>query len=140
MEEKYYTPTIDEFHFGFEYEIFEDFDVHEEKSWHKQVYGINGYDQERIDHVSPNDMGKVRVKYLDHDDIVECGWASGGLKNCNFTKGNYILTYLDISYTEKSHKVNIQFCSDDNNLNLFYGTINNKSELKKLMKQLWIEK
>ena len=72
---KYYTPEIEEFHVGFEYEVYEDFDYYPEKSWHTQVYGKDGSDMERIGYVSGFDMSIFRVKYLNHEDITSLGWT-----------------------------------------------------------------
>lgn len=89
-ENKYYTPCIEEFHIGFEYELFYDLIRHKDPStankWNKQVY--NGLDfltiynryidgkfvgTERVldlfdKHIAEN---LLRVKYLDELDILD---------------------------------------------------------------------
>jgi len=133
MDNKYYTPEIEEFHVGFEYEIFEDFDTLPERVWHKQVYGKNGTDPEQMDYVTPiqSMMSKFRVKFLDQEDIENCGWepVKYNTVDCWVLNNNYLfwfgLTVVIINKPESQ---------------VFRGTIKNKSELKKLMQQLNIKR
>lgn len=139
MENKlYYTPTIEEFHVGFECElrnssgpIFE---------W--EPFKIIGVDDGEI---SGNLMDwsfydtrtaikdeQIRVKYLDKSDIESLGWRFGTNdyvfpENKNVTYGQYKLLF-------NNNELEIIHLSGT----LFRGIIKNKSELKKLMKQLSI--
>ena len=77
---------------------------------------------------------RIRVKYLDEEDIIECGFAKDfGWQEINppFKFGNFYLFYDDdrIVISEGS-----PYIPDA----IFIGTIKNKSELKRLMKQLGI--
>lgn len=121
--EKYYTPLIEEFHVGFEYEIFEDWDTQPEKTWWKQVYGENGYNPENMGFVDNFLIieNLVRVKYLDEQDIEELQLSK-----------NVFITL------ENDYDVEVYIGSRDIEHRHFSGTIKNKSELKKLMQQLGI--
>ena len=73
---KYYQPTIEEFHIGFEYESF---GLHVmNQTWAKMVID-NGTYQGSDDGDSDwyeigRNLDKVRVKYLDREDIEDEGW------------------------------------------------------------------
>ena len=150
MENKYYTPTIEEFHVGFEIEV-----LVEDVGWIKVPYMKNyllGKGKPDIINVHNNlKEGVIRVKYLDQEDIeslgfndfkhaasdwyklekrVPDGFASSGYWNCfrlcHFADENKIkIMAYEYSFNEKE-------------TTLFQGTIKNKSELKKLMFQLGI--
>ena len=144
-KDKYYTPEIEEFHVGFEYEqILEPYEVNkpETKKWTKVKYSGNinsiggsvvffqGYD--------------VRVKHLDREDIESLGFVYDKTSTKNqwkFYKGNIGLMYrpktnqigtctLDPMKSDFMKKHSI----DDKHV--FMLTIKNKSELKKLLKML----
>ena len=126
MKDKYYTPSIEEFHVGFEYE----YDG-------KCVFRI-GMSISFMDYLISN--GKIRVKYLDQEDIESLGFdldstveqESFYVKG-NFMKGDeYRLIYRDEERTTEIHSTN------DNNPNSFFGIIKNKSELKKILKQIGV--
>jgi len=137
MEEnknKYYQPKIEEFHIGFEYEIFEDFDMLPKKEWMKQVYGDNGHNPENMDFVSVNCLEKFRVKYLDREDIESLEWSD---KKHPYQYKLGDLQEYELGYYDSAHSV-IYIEKDGNEI--FVGIIKNKSELKKLMKQLRITK
>lgn len=77
MENKYYTPSIEEFNVGFRYEW--RFDPKEfwksgEATWIKKEYNqcfIENPDTP-CQNINEND---IRVKYLDREDIEELGWC-----------------------------------------------------------------
>lgn len=136
--EKYYTPDLEEFHVGFEYEIFEDFDCLPEKEWHDQVYGKNGSNHENMDYVG-GDMNKFRVKHLDREDIesfklVYAGWKRvshdyyGKIKNRDVSvhvfKDNTVTVSVRLDGMIESECTNI--------------IIKNKSELKRILKQVGV--
>ena len=87
---EYYTPTIDEFHVGFEYE--EEDTIYTDKGWYtkksnvfkKCVYGNDSYIQNYYlnERVKRNlFVNKIRVKYLDKDDIEELGFTQVPVNN-----------------------------------------------------------
>ena len=126
----YYTPTIEEFHIGFEYEEYQFL----ERNW-KTV---------KCEFIKPNttiDPKWFRVKYLDQSDIESLGWESKG--KSHFIKSDWILRkfedgliiYLDYYAGKLEHS----WMYEDSVKILFEGTIKNKSELIKLMQQLNIK-
>lgn len=146
-QDKYYTPTIEEFYIGFEYEVKqgftdgtvktqEDFD---EAIWRKEVIELGG-DLVYINRAlngrnAEKGLSGIRVKYLDKEDIESLGWIhkESGNKPHYYTlpspkdiyrlywfEGGLVVS-IDNTITEKYS---------------FRGIIKNKSELIKLMKQL----
>jgi hypothetical protein len=144
LNSKYYTPTIDEFHVGFEYEW---------NGWKEkgifgkcQVEDIYYFDELRDDLF----YGEVRVKYLDREDIESLRHKN----NDGFTTffkvrsedDNEIVfqtywveedQYLDEEYIYWDIKYN-RIKITHKSKTLFWGKIKNKSELKVLLKQLGI--
>ena len=146
---KYYTPSIEEFHVGFEHERMNG------DRWEKDVlvagdmYGTiaKGYENEfeEID----KGMRDVRVKYLDQEDVESLGFKL--LKNYSVEQ-EYQSRITDDSWYELNVDdkeeypclvsiecwVNITKSTSNRDV-MFTGTIKNKSELKKLLKQLGID-
>lgn len=141
-ESKYYTPEIEEFHFGFEYEF-----ITTEGEFKKYITNYTSIEEivAVINH--SEDFSKVcRVKYLDKEDIEELGWKMNGY----ISQGDNTFYYLNSEVypdypalyedheliIEKDNKITIidhEGITKVNRIN-----IKNKSELKKLMKQLEI--
>jgi hypothetical protein len=136
MDEKYYTPEIEEFHEGFVFEYNPAPSL--SKEWVPvKISGLNWFPSER----QLVEL-KIRVKYLDQADIEELGWK---FKEMNVIVGTNIDSYIftkggfDLYFVKHKQTISIH---DPHQLKvigrLFHGTINNKSELKRLMKQLGI--
>ena len=149
MENKYYTPELEEFHVGFEYEYFEN------GKWRSiEVYDIDfEYDTKLLKEK------RYRVKYLDQEDIESLGFSYektmslGSLRKSYWTGDDKvvgrILTKEDGSmmcwnmaiHVFKNNHVKIEAqMSDAETYTFFEGIIKNKSELKKLLKQIGYEK
>jgi ribosomal protein S17 len=83
----YYTPEIEDFHVGFEFEQFEDYDVPgKEKEWHKWVFGKNGSDNpENMNYPCPFGINNktIRVKCLDQEDFESLGFSKVEEKDPN---------------------------------------------------------
>ena len=131
---KYYTPEIEEFHIGFEYERHQ----YEDGNWFK--YTVE--ERDILDHAEK----EIRVKYLDKEDIESLGFKEKSLKYYIFNEPSGKLPYwnkviLDFRWSYKDISI-IGIRADDLGMEegiLFRGNIKNKSELKKLLKQLNIE-
>lgn len=135
--EKYYTPRIEEFHDGFEFE----YNVYNEEideftnMWEKSKFDSRsglGHDMTHF----LND-GQVRVKYLDQEDIESLGWKYNNDYNegkvfKKFTNDKYYVLYF------KDNIIEIDYLNNAFENGVFKGTIKNKSELKNLLKQLQI--
>lgn len=150
---KYYTPELEEFHIGFEYEILEDWDTYPEPTWWPQVYGTNGNSPENIGYVDKNTLVDIRVKYLDEQDIKDLGWEFHSTnKMVTWFKGKEewfgktipcspLYKYWDylLKFDPKYSSVQIECKTSNGDSEIFFeGIIKNKSELKRLMKQLGI--
>jgi hypothetical protein len=114
---KYYTPEIEEFHVGFEYENYYN-DI-----WHSKEFGESA---DTLRHLTdyPN-----RVKHLDREDIESLGGVHD-TGDCYDFGERWMVSWF-------SHDGRVEIY-DEENENGFSGTIKNKSELKKLLKQLGI--
>jgi len=172
MENKYYTPTIDEFHVGFTYErndgndwypvvsnIGDMMDVQTMLSKaNLQKIAITCKDEKEFlaktgAHALPIGMtlktilnnpitfcDRIRVKYLDREDIESLGWeykstfidADGDNAHLFIKPGGYNLK------VECDNHITI-WLENLSSVVFFRGTIKNKSELKKLMQQLNIK-
>ena len=137
-QNKYYTPDISELFNDFEYEYFQG------DKWNTEGFTI--YSPVLVkDILDRLKLGMVRVKYLDSQDIEECGFnifekeslyspnAISYHKKHGF--GEFYIEYIDYDYptriTYKRNNERFEYC-------MFEGFIKNKSELKKLLKQLGI--
>lgn len=135
MENKYYTPNIEDFHIGYcNYEILSEY------IWTKQPPLDNSYDFNEVYNLFNEGKNNfIRVKYLDIQDIESLGWVeSQPLNNFDdvelnyYKKENYSLLFYE--------KLNYIFISDIKNYNaLFKGTCKSINELRKIMKWLNIQ-
>ena len=131
VDNKYYTPTIEEFHVGFEFEV-----NYTDEGWTKEVF-CSG-EGRNIDSVSKLKafLGRAkfkeayRVKHLDREDIESLGFVfKGGDTHLTYHYGGYAITH-----TPSNNKINIYYYDGSEFVNAI--TIKNKSELKRLLKQL----
>lgn len=133
---KYYTPTIEEFHVGFEFEsnyaLFGD-----TNQWNKVTLNIKEYNWFWHSYLHNAVETEFRVKYLDKEDIESFGFKEDksnstpdrlNLELCKngFTLG--IVLYDKIELIIYKYKVKEEI--------LFRGIIKNKSELKKILTQI----
>lgn len=130
MENKYYTPTIEEFHIGFEFEI-----LTENKYW--ETTYIGKYELNTIAaNINSNFKDYYRVKYLDKEDIESFGF-SNVIGDIYFLKVGKL---FPVKLQQLEYNKIIIFYPEYFNRGeiLFQGIIKNKSELKVLLKQLSI--
>lgn len=144
MNNKYYTPTIEEFHVGFQYEE-EIYNANGNPSWYKEVLDwADDLNKIRSD-INSN---LIRVKYLDRENIESLGFTNVCNNEDFIFESNK--TYLGIS-TGDDRKYYIDYCINRNWMLIYFksnngfecqvfdGIIKNISELKKLLSQLNIE-
>lgn len=146
MENKYYTPTIEEFYVGFEYEHLTGF----EKVFKPVIFDIEkmvtcfiepGVDSKGVYSETTCILGiqkciqnnQCRVKYLDKEDIQSLGWE-GHDDYYTHSGGRYKLV---IETFDTYQSILIESLSGFKYYN-YLDSIKNKSELKKLMQQLGI--
>ena len=158
MKDKYYTPEIEELYPGFEIRLCTEKEI---KPFIVSSGLIEGmvYDLTAVKGgviYNGKDRGKrmsdrevewrnnhIKVKYLDQEDIESLGWIySSTRKEWEIWTKNRDL-YYGIKEQHVDGKYDIFFIQTNKEIHiptiLFKGTIKNKSELKKLMKQLGID-
>ena len=154
MDKEYYTPAVEEFHVGFEYE--QNYDIvltaqelaEQESTWDTKVFEVKDY--EFIEHLVKTEY--VRVKHLDREDIKSLGWdytrtqyglvhrftRDGGVSD--MAKGTFILVFnsekflVTIIFEEENFGIPVDSVQ---RFVLFDGRLENKNELKTLMK--WVQ-
>jgi hypothetical protein len=133
--DKYYTPEIEEFHVGFEFE-YNDPDT--QSSFEKQIFNWQWADivYDDHEHELENFHQLYRVKYLDEEDIENLGF----IKSKAFLQHG-IKTYEleDIRlYYHSTVNSNFKFIEliKKKSSYIITGIIKNKSEFKKLLKQI----
>lgn len=142
MKDKYYTPEIEEFHVGFEFES-NYINYSKNGEWTKVTLkeDLNNEDIAWFytSYVGDAVPTEFRVKHLDQEDIESCGWElhniNTGLKDTlNFHKnGKYI------HFNLKSGEIMIHNEGEyEDHFSWFNGTIKNKSEFKRILKQIGI--
>lgn len=147
-DKKYYTPTIEEFHVGFEYQEMMA-NAHGKEVWHlKSISKLLD-----IESLSSMIYAKwIRVKHLDREDIESLGWINHNDRGMQENYGDRFGVISDRG--KKSYILNIWYTKQEFNYgvrvhisfknqpyvaeDIFHGYLKNKSELKKIMKQLGI--
>lgn len=149
MENRYYTPDLEEFHPGFPYEY---------RTTRSLLFFDNSngeWKYERFDARSNQEGGteisdieyliegkNIRVKHLDQKDIESLGWEKIREDTFEMKLPEYrgmldVLVHLVLRET-------LLICVGDSETpysdwrTLFTGTVKNKSELKKVMKMIGI--
>jgi hypothetical protein len=122
---KYYTPNIDEFCSGFEYEIFNEKWIPAEVSYQ--------YSFEESDN-------KVRVKYLDVDDLVHLGFQLYGENNNvkvfrKMIENIKISSFIEIHYSLVGSEPFVSIFENEI-VRLDSCFVKNKHELKFLLNRL----
>jgi len=129
---RYYTPSIEEFHVGFKYELKSE---GEEglKEWRVRTI-------ERADFIGliesysrqSNFSEKVRVKYLNSEDLKSLGFErTTKAEDVIWRKPDSIAVIIEAGYKD-GYIIH-------NGARTFRGEIKNKSELKRLLSQLGIK-
>jgi hypothetical protein len=144
-QNKYYTPSIEEFHVGFEYEEVE---IGTKDKFNKTILdswnGLVGYYDGSTDlYEIARGRKVVRVKYLDQEDIESLGFK---LNPYGCQGDNLFFELKNKDFPEKGGYEFIELILKSNNLLMIIDStgavrcldivIKNKSELKKLMEQL----
>lgn len=127
---KYYTPSLEEFHIGFEYEY------RDLCGWHSEEFSsFDTYDGDgaMVDWCPREDnLERFRVKFLDEQDFIDLGFIKSetdSLGYIYFTKSSYTIAYYPPT-------IFIEIDNEESPFQKFIGTIKNKSELIKLLTQL----
>lgn len=130
---KYYTPSIEEFNIGFEYEGMVDY--YKDKY---EVFIVKNTEDliQRMKTYQSQDMDWIKIKYLDKEDIESLGFtyikdvfSLNKLTVQSYKKDNIILYH-----TSELNKIMITYSNED--IIVSSISIKNKSELIKLLKAL----
>ena len=149
MEKKYYTPELEEFYVGFEFESKRgayDGTVKTKEQFDSEQWQYDFCSEGDFVYIeraltgtnAKNGLCHLRVRYLDREDIESLGFDHDSTVEGEsfFIKGNMIDGEIRLVFRpEDMHNVDIE---SEIGAGDFYGTIKNKSELKKLLKQLGI--
>ena len=140
---KYYTPEIEEFYVGFEFEQEER--VIGSTIMVKQIIKIPEDISLAFEMYNESDEAEIRVKYLDREDIESLEFLFTGKAVCDwyekegsFEIGNWTSYKVQLLHDVKNNWVKVIALDCGEEVEIFQGTIKNKSELKKLLKQLGI--
>jgi len=145
MSDTHYTPTIDEFHDGFEYERmngdrWEEAEFDSTDGWGTLAHGYEN-EYEEID----KGLRTVRVKHLDREDIESLGFKHIGdavdiwyAIEGRFDMGSWTCYRMQMHYGRTDNRMYIVAKDLPDDHKVFEGIIKNKSELVKLMKQIRI--
>ncbi len=150
MENKYYTPTIEEFHVGFGYEYISNnicgyHSKFDSSNWTKYEFKAGSTEDEPseidcIEYAIKKENCDIRVKYLDKEDVESLGWKFDGKStyklNCYSLSGQ--LEYQNIEIEQNHEDVCMGEWKYYDEL-VFRGKIKNKSELNRIMNQLNIK-
>lgn len=146
-EDKYYTPEIQEFHIGFMFE-YKTFQGEKEEIWEsmsvgEDTFSLNSY-------TNPFKI-KTRVKYLDGDDIMSLGFEVANdegntYKSLNKLRGlsagddrTLFVQHECFRTPAGQMRINTWVWWQENRgteITVFEGSIKNKSEFRKLLKQI----
>lgn len=162
---KYYTPKIEDFYVGFEYEAaatFTDGTVKTQEQfdnaiWSKEVFGIGDapYVERalRSRNADANRCG-IQVRYLDQLDILELDWkliigenpiacddfyGSNPVEGLQYEINDWRLVHFNETKNTTIYYMNNEWFKKGVIQYFFVGKIKNKNELKILMKQLNIK-
>ena len=137
-DNKYYTPTIDEFGHGFQYEIKLEgpnnlksgTSIH----WIPFTFGAGPFGNTFAEVEDYLIKGIVRVPYLSKEDIQAEGWEleEQGKGVQYYRKGKYTL-----EFDSRDHSVEIQFNGYEDKIR-FCGKIKNASEFKRILKMIGV--
>lgn len=146
-ENKYYAPSIEEFHDGFEFELFN----YDKEEYQKEALGFKDFYSPIITEQIKNN--KCRVKFLDKEDIEAEGFEydnnhepipprkdSLELPKSYFKDDQLCTGQLWIlSHYAKDNIIWIEYIKDCGSEGyLFKGKINNKSEYKRVLKMIGV--
>ena len=137
VDTNYYTPGIEEFYIGFEYEFKDYLDDIDKTLFKWETFTIIDGDEIQ-DVVFQTDHNNIRVKYLDKEDRNLKYWEQED-ESIIYRKNNYVIVFWKNAH-KSDYKTNIYIKQETGlGMHSFKGECKNKSELKVILKQLNIK-
>ena len=145
--EKYYTPELSELHIGFEVEKAVYIST---EPYYPSPSVLDSWKKVTINHpimmsICSWGTSEFRVKYLDQQDIEECGFTYTGksidswfIKEGLFEINGWTSYCIRLHYGEHDHRMVILAMDLNEEVILFQGIIKNKTEFKKVIKMLLV--
>ena len=128
---KYYTPEIEDFHVGFEYQSEED---PYNSIWENQKIETYRDLANAMEYYGNDADVDVRVKHLDREDIESLGFEE------DLGQEHYSIEFEENEIRMESlHPDGLYRIEIKEPRQLMFFTIKNKSELKKILKQIGIQ-
>jgi hypothetical protein len=139
-EEKYYKPESGEFKDGFEYEYLEG-----NNRWIEDSV-LSVFDPTTMELIQDSfNQGELRVKHLDKSDIEDVGWEFTGKGVADWYKiegdfdiGNWTAYEAVMIHDSSCDWVKIHVLDRGEEVEIFQGTIKNKSVFKQVLKMIGI--
>ncbi len=135
--DKFYQPKLKEFTDGFRYEHY----IPIQEAWAKERFYLNSSHINIVKYVdiqTEDTLLKVRVKSLDHDDIIEAGWEESNKDDLGrYTY--YKLSRYEITKFNDSDEVIITDDDEEDWVTYFRGSIKNYNKLLDVMEMLGID-
>ena len=152
MEDKYYTPTIEEFHVGFEYYVDNKLYIITDVVLKLMLNAIteDTFEGKYGQGTLRLNIDNVRVKYLDQEDIESLGWEHDYNLEPIPNRENDSVFYGYILEQDGGETQYLLFHFNDGEVwiekiincagqgNIFKGQLKNKSELKRVLKQVGV--
>ena len=136
MKKQYYTPRLKEFKTGFRYEHY----IPSKEVWAKETFYLNEKHINIINYVdiqTENTLLKVRVRHLDHYDMIEAGWKEN---TATFSEGRLYYSLDNLECYLENEKLCIYPENSDNESYCFKGIVKNYNQLLDVMEMLGINK
>lgn len=131
---KYYTPSIEEFHIGFEFEYLAVPRIKENNGYIKSIFDFSWSISDILHRII--DFNCLRIKYLDKVDIESLGFTY--IKDVfslnKLTVQSYKKDDIILYHTSELNKIMITYSNED--IIVSSISIKNKSKLIKLLKAL----
>lgn len=133
-KDKYYIPEIEELHVGFECEFTQFAGPGLPNTWGKMIINSNILSQHQVGNMETflaTDC--IRVKYLDREDVKSLGFGIDQRGDWSKRFGD---TDIYISFhTGPERPIWVEITKENGDM-LFDGQLKNKSELKRILKQI----
>lgn len=146
MDNKHYTPDINEFHPGFQYESHGITDSTKDK-WKTYIWDFN-YTKDALEYILEH--GGIRVKHLDREDIEGEGFEFRETNKMSYwydfknhvenREGGYKVYSCELLHNPERNIVEIRMNIEADEEKMFDGVIRNISELRIILRQLGIAK